>query len=136
MRAEVQTCAQQWGFGRQVDVRHVQGDDVESIVRQAGYCAKYASKSSDDPAELLRIDRTTGEVSHPGYRPWSASKHWGETMRSIRACRRAFVAAGGDIGGAGGAGGGGAALDTKEDFYTAVTLGGPGLPAVGEVAAV
>ena len=93
MRSTMQTCGIQWGFGRQLDVQSIDGADGREIARKAGYCAKYASKSSDDPAASWRVDRETGEcrIIAGGYRAWSCSRRWGLTMKALKAARVAYA---------------------------------------------
>jgi hypothetical protein len=116
MRAVVSTCALEWQFGRQVDVQHISGSDVREVARKAGYCAKYASKTADEPPETRVLDRETGEVAHPRVRPWSASRGWGDTMRGIRERRRCWVSP--EPRDEAGVPGGAAALDLNSDRYT------------------
>jgi hypothetical protein len=74
------------GFGHELTL-----DRVES--GHAWYCAKYVSKTCDDRYDLPWLDRETSEIvkGNSRYRPWSASRHWGTTMASIRAAQRAWI---------------------------------------------
>jgi len=116
-RAAVRLCAHRYGFGRQHDVQAVSGDDAREIARKAGYCAAYCTKGGDR-AKLLNTE--TGEIRRGGYRPWSASRGWGQTMKAIRAEQRAWVQeqrAAADQSPATAGPGGAAALDLKSDIY-------------------
>lgn len=133
MRATVQTCALEWDFGRQVDVQMLDGADGREIARKAGYCAKYATKSSDDPALVARLDRETGafEVVQGGYRSWSCSRGWGLTMKALRASRRAYVlglpaGAPSDCGAGVSPAASAAGLDLNTDIYTGRVCLAPG----------
>lgn len=131
LRQMVQTCAIQWQFGRVLDVQFIEGDDGLTMARKAGYCASYVTKSADAPADSFvaveSFDPETGEgvvePLHRGYRPWSASRGWGDSMRAIRGRRRDWASRGtsGESSApavAAGVPGGGAALDLKRDIYT------------------
>lgn len=126
MREIVQTCALQWEFGREVDVQHINGANGVEVARKAGYCAKYATKSSDDPATTARIDRDTGEIllAQGGYRSWSCSRGWGLTMKRLRAERLAYTQAAAPSGaGAPTAAAPAVALDLNSDIYTTASPG-------------
>lgn len=133
--AMVKTCAIQWGFGRVLNVQHIDPLDGLTMARKAGYCASYVTKSADAPADSFvmteGVDPDTGEgvvePSHRGYRPWSASRAWGDSMRSIRSRRRDWAVRAGtgapiearhELDGAPDCAGGGAALDLKRGIYT------------------
>jgi hypothetical protein len=74
------------GFGHELDVQSVEG------MRAAGYCAKYASKATDDRQACPWADRRTGEVGTAmRLRTWTASRSWGTTMATIRAEQRAWA---------------------------------------------
>jgi hypothetical protein len=111
MRGIVKAHALRWGFGSQVKVDALRSGSV----REVWYVAKYAAKTADSFGDQVVLDRSTGELkSGARFRPWSASLHWGETMKGVRSEQRAWAiaqaAAGGRrepaIPGAGAAGGG------------------------------
>lgn len=83
---ELRQIIEHHGFGHEVDVAEVNA-------HSAGYCAKYVSKSCDDRAALPWLDRRSGEVinGHSKYRTWTASRHWGQTMKQIREAQRTWV---------------------------------------------
>lgn len=148
-RAAVRLAAHRYGFGSQLDLQFIDLADpavmdmveqwcdetasaewVEVVVddpvaaaaaRKAGYCAKYASKSADRLESVRTIDPWTGELRACGFRPWSASRRWGDTMRAVVMRRRTWATAGHVVPGvpadvaAGGAEG--APLDLYRDHY-------------------
>jgi len=91
-KAAVRGCARHSvvRFGRQCKVDFVDLSDGDSVARLAGYCAKYASKTSDQVPSVRTISHVTGEVRTVSVRAWSASKSWGDTMRVLRARRFAW----------------------------------------------
>jgi len=146
LRSMVQTCAIQWDFGRVLDVQFIDQGDGLTMARKAGYCASYVTKSADAPADsfvaMESIDPESGEgvvePLHRGYRPWSASRGWGDSMRAIRGRRRDWAAIGAGAGrpavtqsGGVGPAGGEAALDLKRDIYTRASESGISVPSVG-----
>lgn len=80
-RAAVRMSASRWSFGRELNVQPVSGSDAREIARRAGYCASYCTKGGD---RAETIDRHTAEIRQGDYRPWSASRRWGQTMKAIR----------------------------------------------------
>lgn len=80
------------GFGPQMKCESVDLSNSESGARIAGYCAKYCTKSSDALPLVKRLDCVTGELSEGGFRAWSASRQWGESMRSVQRKRTAWWA--------------------------------------------
>ena len=56
------------------------------------YGAKYCTKPGK---RAVSLNRKTGELREDGrgYRTWSASAHWGQRMKQIRAEQRAWAAA-------------------------------------------
>jgi hypothetical protein len=112
----VRLCAFRYGFGRQHNTQAIGRGDAHEIARRAGYCAAYCTKGGD---RATTLDVTTGELRAGGYGPWSASRSWGQTMKSIRAEQLAWVqdqrAAAESPATAGP--GGVAALDLNSDIY-------------------
>jgi hypothetical protein len=126
VRAALKLARMRWGFGKQTKVETVDLSNSEAVARVSGYLAKYVSKNADVLPGVQRLDRETGEMQYGAVRPWSASRSWGDTMRSIRERRAVFAqeraAASGavSVGGApaqpiGAAAGG--ALDLNQDRY-------------------
>lgn len=118
IRAALRLSAHRWGFGKQLQIDVVDLGSGLAVARTAGYCAKYASKSSD--ADRSMIDTSTGEIIKLHLRAWSKSDRWGETMRSIRHEQRCWAVTGGGrpegglpvpLAAAG-------RLDLNSDFYT------------------
>jgi hypothetical protein len=75
------------GFGHSVDLQVVKDDGG------LRYVAKYVSKGASLRATVpwRRVDAATGEVAQwPTYRTWSASRHWGQTMASVKAAQKAW----------------------------------------------
>jgi hypothetical protein len=120
-------AAKRNGFGRELVCSRVDLSDPTQAARKAGYVAKYASKSANALPNVRRINPSTGEIATGGFRAWSASRGWGETMRSIHERRRQWAAT---QAGAGSATAepehlavAGAGLDLNQDLY-ADTSGG------------
>lgn len=114
-RACVRMGAYRYGFGRQFDVQPMSGANARDVARRAGYCASYCTKGGD---RAESIDFATGEIKPGGYRPWSASRRWGQTMKAIREEQRAWVAERlGRLGSADAEPGGAAALDLDTEIY-------------------
>lgn len=121
-RAAVRLCRFRWAFGQQYNVQPVSGDDAREIARKAGYCASYCTKGGD---RAQTVDMRTGEMKPGGYRPWSASRRWGQTMKAIREEQRAWVLErlGQPIPAPAGTGGA-AALDLERDIYADLPASG------------
>ena len=118
-RASVRWCAYRYGFGRQHDTQAISGDDAREIARKAGYCAAYCTKGGD---RAKTLNFATGEIRSGGYRPWSASWGWGQTMKAIRAEQLAWVQdqRGAALSPATAGPGGAAALDLDKEIYATV----------------
>jgi len=131
-RAAVRMLSKRYGFGPELNVQHVDLSCGQEVARRAGYCAKYASKSADQLTSVRRLDVTTGEVLTGGFRAWSSSRRWGETMCSVKARRRVWAASVGAsaaaLHDAAAAAAGG--LDLYPDFY-GDNGGGAVLPPAG-----
>ncbi len=71
------------GFGHSIDVQIVVDE------RQASYCAKYAAKAVDARSEIPWVT-TSGEIitGNGRFRVWTASRHWGLTMATLKAAQR------------------------------------------------
>lgn len=124
-RAAVKMAASRWGFGTQVDVQPFSLSDSLQAARKAGYCAKYASKGADALPAVRRID-SNGVITNGGYRSWSASRRWGDTMTAIklRRCQWATVRAAlgqGDAGGGSSVDDAGGVLDLNQGIYAGAT---------------
>lgn len=129
--AAVRGASRAWGFGSQIDVQSITGD----AARQAWYVAKYAGKTVDSIDGRRVLEPRTGELrAARGFRPWSASRAWGETMASVRVRQRAWSRQGGGGAKPGAPGGGAAdALDPNSDISTLDTSSGSPAPSVSVV---
>ena len=56
-RAAIRLCAGRWGFGRQIDVQPLSGEDARTQARKAGYCAVYVTKGGETRDNLGDPDR-------------------------------------------------------------------------------
>jgi hypothetical protein len=119
-RAAIRLFAARWGFGNP-DVKPIDTTSERAVARTAGYCAKYASKTSEQSQRVL-VDHSTGEVFHLHLRAWSASAEWGDRMKELKDFQRAWAASAAarkaQPTGAVLLPGGEAALDLNCDFYT------------------
>jgi hypothetical protein len=97
VRAAVRGAARRWEFGTQYDVQSITGD----AARQVWYVAKYAAKTADAIDGRPSLDVRTGELRETrGFRAWSASRQWGDTMRSVKERQRCHARAAGAVHGA------------------------------------
>jgi hypothetical protein len=131
VRAAVRGAGRRWGFGSQYDVQSIDGD----AGREAWYCAKYASKTVDAVDGRPLLDVRTGELrASRGFRAWSASRSWGDSMRVVKARQCAFARAGASGGRhdhAGPAGGAADRLDSNSEISTLGVVGVVGSLVVG-----
>lgn len=91
-KARIRQIAMKHGFGHEVDVRAARiGDEW--------YCAKYASKSAADRAQVPWLDLRTGElvVGNPRLRVWTSSRKWGLTMKALRVIQSTWFQNGGRL---------------------------------------
>ena len=137
VRAAVRGAGRRWGFGAQYDVQSITGD----AARQVWYCAKYASKTVDAVDGRTVLDVRTGEMkASRGFRAWSCSRQWGDTMKTVRQRQAAWARAAGGLpssllpGAAGGAEG--VALDPNSEISTLDPSGAVQPPSVPVVAAL
>lgn len=116
--AAVRNSGRRWGFGRQFDVQAITGD----AAMQAWYVAKYAGKTVDSIHGSSVLDVKTGELkASRGFRAWSCSRQWGDSMRSVKARQVAFqrgLRAGGASRSSAAGPGAGGALDPNSDIST------------------
>jgi hypothetical protein len=97
VRAAVRGAARRWEFGTQFDVQSITGD----CARQVWYVAKYAAKTVDAVDGRPVLDVRTGEIKDTrGFRAWSASRQWGDTMKSVKERQRCHAQATGRAHGA------------------------------------
>jgi hypothetical protein len=133
-RAVFAEAARRHGFGKQLKIDQVDISNPLHAARAAGYVAKYNTKSADALPDIRRLNCATGEIRHGGMRSWSASRSYGDTMRSVqlRRCQwamakaqtdRATAAAGDSLGGAVGV-----ALDLYQSHSATGGLSAPDLP--------
>lgn len=117
-QAAYKKAAEQNNFGPQMHCEQIDLSDSLAVAKKAGYCAKYSTKCADVLPTVRRLS-ASGELSHGGLRSWSASRHWGETMKLCKERRRNWATVGGSPAPAGGLGGasGGAALDSYQGIY-------------------
>jgi hypothetical protein len=78
------SLAKKHGFGRQLVVKRVVGDSPMDRVRAVGYVAKYLTKGSKT---LKTISVKTGEIKTGGYRDFTQSRNFGDTLKEIRSKR-------------------------------------------------
>jgi hypothetical protein len=125
-RACYRRAALRNGFGKQMVCNRInldQADQADQTPRKAGYIAKYATKSADALPQVHRLNSETGEMRQGGFRSWSASRQWGDTMKDTERRRALWVAQ--QVLVTGGVGvprqpeaeGGRQALDLYQDFY-------------------
>lgn len=91
----------------------------DDAMRATRYLAKYCTKGG---ARARTLNRETGELREGGYRPWSASRQWGDTMKAVRCRQRAYAmaqAADPSRAGEGGSPQRLGRLDSRTDFYVA-----------------
>lgn len=88
VRAAVRGAARRWEFGTQLDVKAITGE----AARECSYLAKYAAKTVDAVDGRTVLDVRTGELKDTrGFRAWSASRQWGESMKSVKDRQRCFA---------------------------------------------
>ena len=99
VEAIVRRHAAHFEFGKQLDMQWIDLSDERQIARKAGYVAKYICKQYGSGAESVRmLSATTGEVWSKRLRSWTASREWGDTMRSCKQRRAAWWSPIGDDG--------------------------------------
>jgi hypothetical protein len=130
VKAQVRASGKRWGFGSSYDVRGLTGEGA----REVWYVAKYAAKTVDAVEDRPMLDVRTGELkASRGFRAWSCSRRWGDSMASVKAAQLGWVRSGG---GAGRhtpdapAGAAGVGLDSNTDISTVVPCVGSSLCAV------
>ena len=111
--AAVRNSARRWGFGSQYDVRGI----TETAGREAWYIASYATKTVDRMGERRMLDVRTGELKPAGrgFRSWSCSRRWGDTVKTVRSRQQAWARS---VSASVSERGGGAALDVNSDIST------------------
>jgi hypothetical protein len=96
MRAAVRLAARSWAFGTQLRVDVI---DSEAAGRAAWYLAKYCTKTADGVDGVRLLDVRTGELKRcQGFRSWSSSRRWGDSMGRVRERQRAWVQSAGASG--------------------------------------
>ena len=81
---ELRRLAVVHGLGREISVKRVMGDSPLDRQRAIGYVGKYLTKGSKT---LKTVNLRTGELKVGGYRDFTQSRHFGETLKSIREAR-------------------------------------------------
>lgn len=88
VRAALRLARSRHWFGREMRDEFVDLSDTLQAARVAGYTAKYTTKCADALQDVRRLDVRTGELTEGGMRSWSASRGYGESMRSVQCKRR------------------------------------------------
>jgi hypothetical protein len=86
IRRTILSLANKHGFGRQLVVNRVVGDSPMDRVKAVAYVAKYLTKGSKT---LKTISLSTGEIKTGGYRDFTQSRNFGDTLKEIR--RKRFL---------------------------------------------
>ena len=86
IKRTILSLAKKHGFGRQLVVKRVVGDSPMDRVRAVAYVAKYLTKGSKT---LKTVSFITGEIKTGGYRDFTQSRHFGDTLKEIR--RKRFL---------------------------------------------
>jgi hypothetical protein len=84
IKRTISTLAKKHGFGRQLVVKRVMGDSPMDRVRAVGYVAKYLTKGSKT---LKTISSKTGELRTGGYRDFTQSRNFGDTLKEVKSKR-------------------------------------------------
>ena len=84
LRKEITRLAKRHGFGGQISVKRVVGDSVNDRHKAVNYVAKYLTKGSKT---LQTASRVTGEIRLGGYRKFTTSRKYGDSLKTIRAKR-------------------------------------------------
>lgn len=78
---ELKRLAKRHGFGGQISVKRAVGDSPNDRQRAAGYVGKYLTKGSKT---LKTVNFKTGEIRLGGYRDFTQSRSFGDTLKTIR----------------------------------------------------
>lgn len=91
MRKAVGSLRSSLGFGPQMRCDAITGD----AAREIWYCASYSTKTADSVDGHRLLDPRTGELKQSsGFRAWSCSRRWGDSVKVIRGKHSAWAAAG------------------------------------------
>lgn len=82
----VRRLAIRHGFGHEVDVQVVREIDHKRV---AYYFGKYVTKTATEALDVPCFDPETGAAR--GFRRWTSSREWGDSMRSVVEAQRAWV---------------------------------------------
>lgn len=74
----VKSVARRWNFGDRMKVITVTSRNRGAI---SAYVGKYVTKGS---GLALTVNKATGELREGGYRSWSASRDWGDSMAKVK----------------------------------------------------
>lgn len=81
---ELRRLAKVHGLGGQISVKRVCGDSPRDTQRAVGYVGKYLTKGSKT---LQTVNFRTGEIRLGGYRDFTQSRSFGDSLKTIRAKR-------------------------------------------------
>ena len=98
IKKELRRLAKVHGMGAQIDVKRVVGDSPNDKGRAVIYVAKYLTKGSKT---LKTISKRTGEIRVGGYRDFTQSRAFGDTLKEIRFKRFLYGQSAQNIEGAG-----------------------------------
>lgn len=80
----IRLLAKTHGFGGQVSVKRVVGDSPADRQRAIGYVGKYLTKGSKT---LQTVNPRTAEIRLGGYRDFTQSRQFGDTLKAVRLAR-------------------------------------------------
>lgn len=78
---ELRRLAKVHGMGAQISVKRVAGDSPNDKGKAVNYASKYLTKGSKT---LKTVSIKTGEIRTGGYRDFTQSRHFGDTLKEIR----------------------------------------------------
>jgi hypothetical protein len=81
IKRTILSLAKKHGFGNQLVVKRAVGDSPMNRVKAVAYVAKYLSKGSQT---LKTISQKTGEIRVGGYRDFTQSRNFGDTLKEIK----------------------------------------------------
>ena len=78
---ELRRLARVHGLGEQISVKRVVGESPKDRQRAIGYVGKYLTKGSKT---LKTVSPRTGEIKVGGYRDFTQSRQFGDTLKTVR----------------------------------------------------